>query len=454
MTNTPSLQGRILATGIASIALVLTLVGAFVYASVKDTLEGHLEQVLAARLEIARELSHITDMDELVAALEGHGVPAVITAADGRVHVSYPLSRQGVIGLASPESMLDREFNASRSLQLDDGRVVTVLASRAGVEASMRALLAYFAAGAAIAFAVSMLLMRIVTRLAMEPLTAVVNAAHRTAAGERGQRLRPLQPHTPLGQMALAYDEMLDSLETALAAAEDAQEQTRRFVDDAAHQLRTPLAAIRATIEAILHEPDPDIRDRLMANLLQEAARSHQLVSSLLKLAQIDRDTPPVRTPTDVVALCRDEIGRAQSLAPSLSVECEPGPAVAGMWRLDSPALREILSNLLDNARRYAHSTITMAAELIPPAELAEQPMLEFRIRDDGPGVDDDKVERIFDRFSTFDEGSGSGLGLAIARGLARAQGGDLFFDGSAFVLQVPAELVVVDPVTTTAAHT
>lgn len=224
----------------------------------------------------------------------------------------------------------------------------------------------------------------------------------------------------------------LAELEAALLECRAEQDSCRRFVADAAHQLRTPLTGIHASAEALLRGAPPSLRDTLLANVVRETSRSAQLISDLLKLARLDEGEPLQPTALDLVALCRDEISRAWSLAPQLNVVLR-APALDWRVEADDHAVREILANLLDNACRHARSEVAIVLHAVEDS-------VEVRVADDGPGVAADMVERIFQRFVTLDGLGGSGLGLAIARDLARAHGGDLGYQEGAFVLRLPVD--------------
>jgi signal transduction histidine kinase len=215
----------------------------------------------------------------------------------------------------------------------------------------------------------------------------------------------------------------------------------RRFMDDVAHQLRTPLATIRSSVEALFREDDPAVRERLEAGVLRESARAEQVLGALLTLARLDERTPSAAAvATDLVALCLDEVGRQQSLAPGLTVRCEATDLVTGTWLLDPAGTREILANLLDNARRHARSLIVVRPALVHDGPATAT--IELQVRDDGPGVPPEFEAQLFTRFAALDGLGGSGLGLAIARALARAQGGDVIHRGAAFVVRLPARAV------------
>lgn len=222
----------------------------------------------------------------------------------------------------------------------------------------------------------------------------------------------------------------LAELETELSECRETQVSCRRFVADAAHQLRTPMTGIQASAESLLRGAAPPLRDALLANVVRETSRSARLISDLLKLARLDEGEPLQPTALDLVSLCRDEVSRAWSLAPQLDVVLR-APALDWPVEVDENGVREILANLLDNARRHARSQIEVVLQ-------ADDEGVEVRVADDGRGVAPDMVERIFERFVTLDGLGGSGLGLAIGRELARAHGGDLGYREGAFVLRLP----------------
>lgn len=222
----------------------------------------------------------------------------------------------------------------------------------------------------------------------------------------------------------------LAELEAVVAESRATEAKLRRFVADAAHQLRTPMTAIQASAEALLRGASGEQRDTLLANVVRETSRSARLIADLLTLARLDEGEVLQPARADLVAICRDEINRAWSLAPHLDVVLR-APATESWVEVDDHAVREILSNLLDNARRHASSEI--AVVLVTSDE-----DVQVRVSDDGTGVAPDVVEPIFERFATFDSLGGSGLGLAIGRDLARAHGGDLVYEEAAFVLRLP----------------
>lgn len=230
--------------------------------------------------------------------------------------------------------------------------------------------------------------------------------------------------------LAITLDATLSALETALDEARASEARSRRFLADAAHQLRTPMAGIRACAETLLRGPAPSERDHLLADMVRETTRASRLMASLLQMARMDQGEALAPVTCDLAALCRDEAERARLLAPDLDMAVHAnGPAPLD---LDPNAAREIVANLLDNARRHARSRVDVVV-----GDAAGG--VEVRVADDGDGVPAGMEEQVFEPFVSLDGRGGSGLGLAIARGLANASGGDLSYEEGAFVLRFPA---------------
>jgi two-component system, OmpR family, sensor kinase len=297
--------------------------------------------------------------------------------------------------------------------------------------------------GTALALLLGWLLFRRSASYAIAPLDAVVAAADRTAAGHLGERLEPDDPTTRLGRMAAAYDRMLDSLEAALADTQAAEATSRRFLADAAHQLRTPLAASRSSVEALLREDDPETRDRLLANVMPRGRPRRPAAHGAAdpRPARPGR-RPPEPVPTDLAALCHDEVERAASLAPHLTVTCH------GRRRTPVP-LRPARGSSIPRppARSSPTSSTTPAGTPLPhrprgsgPPRTTVRPTAWCcGSRTTARGSRPMPSPRVFERFVSLDGQGGSGLGLPIARTLARAQGGELEYRDDAFVLALPA---------------
>ena len=232
-------------------------------------------------------------------------------------------------------------------------------------------------------------------------------------------------------RLASALESTLAALESALGEARRAEERSRRFLADASHQLRTPIAGIRALAETLLRGTTGEDRDRLMADLVRETSRAGRLLTSLLQLARLDQGRELAPEPVNLVALCESELDRQRALAPDLDIVLRADHLPEDRPEVDPHAVKEIVANLLDNARRHASSRIELTVGMVDG-------QVEIGVADDGSGVDEAMAERIFERFVSLDGRGGSGLGLPIARALARSHGGDLVYRDGRFVLCLP----------------
>ena len=266
--------------------------------------------------------------------------------------------------------------------------------------------------------------------LALCALSSLVFAIEESRAA--GLTLGPVTVNGALRGVTYAVVVLLISALRHLAAEAKASDAvSRTFLATAAHQLRTPVAGMVASAEALGSETDEARRQRLTENLGREAQRIGKLVSALLRFAQLDSGQLPDRHAFDVVALVRDEVEIAAVRYPRVDVRFDPPPAApAALGSVD--ATREVLTNVLDNAARHA-------ADRIDVAVYSAAGHVTVEVRDDGPGLTAGQEEQAFMRFVSLDGQGGAGLGLSIARGLAQAQGGDLAWTGQSFALRIPS---------------
>ncbi|HVL84098.1 MAG TPA: ATP-binding protein [Pseudonocardia sp.] len=441
--RTGSLRRRVTVSGLAVLAAVLLAVGVLTDVLFAAQSRADLRADLGTRAGLAVELAADgTDPDELVRRIEAPGIRAVVVEADGTVHGS---GRRGGPRLP-PEGRGARGPETLRA-ELAGGAELTLVASDVAVTAARQRLRRTLFLLSIAALAVAGLVMLATARLALAPLDALTGVARSITRGDRGRRLAPSRTDTELGRAAEAFDGMLDALEgaerqarAAEATARTSEARTRRFVADAAHELRTPLAGVQAAAEAaVAPELEVEERDRLHLLLLRESRRAGRLVDDLLVLARLDAGLELRREPVDLLAVARGEAERVRLLAPDREVAVT-GDTVTVPG--DAARLGQVLANLLDNARRHAPPGGRITVRVGPgPAVL---------VTDTGAGVPPADRERIFDRLVRLDDArsadaGGAGLGLAIARGIARAHGGDLRCvdppdgRGAAFALTLPA---------------
>jgi two-component system OmpR family sensor kinase len=409
-----SLQQRVIAATLLVLVLVLVLVNTVVLVALDATEDDDTREVLDARVEVAELLSEAVPADRLVSELAGRGIAAeVVPRPSGEAAPSVDPMREVVItedGTAIAIYVATSTGDAAR----DRARTLLVAASVGGV-------------------LLAALVMLRASRTALRPLEDVVAAARSVAQGGEWTELAAASPGTEVGRLVAALDEMVEVLEHSLEEARQTNERTQRFLADAAHQLRTPLAGIRASAEILAMGPSREDAELLLANLVSDCERLTRLVTALLRMARIDQGEIATPVPSDLAVLCREELDRVRSRFPTLDVRLDVrGPSPQPI-ELDPASMSEALSNLLDNASRHARSSVTLRLS-------GEGPNVVIRIEDDGPGLDDVSSTRAFERFASFDDCGGTGLGLPIARGIFEAHQGSLDYEDAGFIGRLPRE--------------
>ncbi|WP_328709124.1 HAMP domain-containing sensor histidine kinase [Microbispora hainanensis] len=245
--------------------------------------------------------------------------------------------------------------------------------------------------------------------------------------------------------MAESVNHTLSRLDGALQQVQSALQHQRQFVSNASHDLRTPIAAMRAEVEDGLLAPEETSVSQLGEAILPSLERLEAIVHDLLTIERLEHGAYGEQARIDLAVLVAAELrGRAQK---TKRYECalKPGAIVAG----DRMRLARLLTSLFDNAERHARSKVSVSVRH-EAGEGRGTAVLE--VGDDGPGIDQDKREIVFDRFTRLDtarsrNAGGAGLGLPIARQIAEAHGGSLKIEdspvGARFVLRLPA---VCDP--------
>lgn len=432
--RTVSLRRRVTVLSLTVLAAVLLVVGVLTDVFFSAQIRSELRQQLDVRAALAGQLvAQGVSADEVARRVETPGIRAELVAPDGRVYAGDPDEgrpwgpppRRGGPPGEDHRGWWndDGDWGNPQVLEqpLADGSRLTLMASGGPVSGAQSLLRRTLIVLSLAALAVAGIVMLLTTRVALAPLDAMTAVARSITSGDRGRRLAPTRTDTELGRTAAAFDAMLDELVGAEATARASEARTRRFVADAAHELRTPIAGVQAIAEVTLAPGmAPEERERLHLLLLRESRRAGRLVDDLLVLARLDAGLELRREPVDLLELARAEAERAQLVAPDQQVEVIGEPVIVPG---DASRLAQVLGNLLDNARRHAgQGAVTVTVSAGDPATVL--------VTDDGPGVPPADRERIFDRLVRLDEArgedGGAGLGLAIARGIARAHGGDL----------------------------
>ena len=262
------------------------------------------------------------------------------------------------------------------------------------------ALLGSAAGGVATYFAV---------RSALRPVERIRSAA---AGLPAGRRLPLPSAHDELRSLAAALNGLL-------ARRDEATARLRRFTGDAAHELRSPVASIRVQAEVAVANPDPELSQEVLADVVFESERLSTLVDGLLALARSDAGEWPAAAPVDVVAAARAAVARVPDGGPVVGTHLAP----SGCWVESAPAEVDlVLDNLLRNACRHARARVTVTV-------LSRASAVWLVVDDDGHGIAREHREKVFDRFYRVQDdrsrdSGGAGLGLALVAEVVRRRGG------------------------------
>lgn len=266
-----------------------------------------------------------------------------------------------------------------------------------------------FAAASALVFS------QWVARSTLRPVEAMTRTARNIQeTGDLSQRVHPAFEDEEFIEFGTALNEMLDSIETS--------EQTQRqFVADASHELKTPLTSLRGNAQyvAARNDGDDDVAEASQA-LVRDIDRLISIADSLTTLARLDATPTLQMIPEDLDQLVADATSRASIAHPDHVYD---SVSTAGTQVVESEMVRRILSNLLDNAGQYTPAGTTVRTRV----DAGDDGVVRIVVEDDGPGVPEDEMELLFDRFrrgTTSVETKGSGLGLAIVSEAAKRHHG------------------------------
>jgi two-component system OmpR family sensor kinase len=358
----------------------------------------------------------------------------------------------------------DRQGGASwrvRTVVLPGGDVIALSMSLSSVYTTVNRLVVIELCVGGLVLVVLAVTATATVRLSMRPLTRIEETADAIAAGQLERRVQEQDPRTETGRLGAALNTMLARLVDALQQREQSEQRLRRFVADASHELRTPLTSIRGFAELYRRSHahrESDVA-MMMGRIEAEALRMGGLVEDLLMLAQLDRERAIDLTDVDLVKLAHEVVHDARARDPDRELDLRgtdrPVRVVA-----DGHRLRQVLTNLVNNALVHSHSEHPIVVEVgrdVPDlpaiAAVGAQPSAGYpvavvSIADGGPGIAPEHATRIFDRFYRVDDartGGGTGLGLAITAAIAQAHNGRLEFrhntrGGSTFTVILPLD--------------
>lgn len=486
--RTTSLRLRTVVAIVVLLAVLLAGLAVAVEVLLGIRLRAQAEDRLRDRASAAAALVGTVDAEDLADRLSAQGLSVRIVQPDGGAVEAGPTPDQlrtgppdpgglpatvprgsGLVGgttptaAATPTTTEDGATVTSSSVReddgvltlvsrLDDGTRITLTAGTREVQDTL-VQLGWVMGGASAAFlGVAVLGVVLVVRRSLRPLDEMATTARSIAGGDRGRRLRPSRQDTEIGRVAVALDEMLDAVEGAEREAVAAEARVRSFLSDAAHELRTPVAGVRAAADTLVRDGGGDVatREVLAVHVVRQADRAARLIEDMLTMARLDRGIELDRRPVDLGALLVAEGDRLRVRLPSVALEVVvPERPVSA--DVDAERLAQVVGNLVDNAARAAGPAGRIVVSLDDPGA---GPVV--RVADDGPGIPTRDRARVFDRLVRLEaardaRSGGAGLGLPIARGIAEAHGGSLqhaevgvdgeagVLGGAVFELRLPA---------------
>jgi len=452
----PSVRSRIVAAAAVAVAAVLALAGVVLVVAVRSALERPMRGEARARAADVVATLSASPVPTIVPPLTAPW-PTLVQVLDGRGHVvSASEDLQGRPPLlavtAEHREPTGRTTFASLNGRAQDWRLDAVAASVAGqsmtvvvatslaqVEQSTRLI------GLSLWIGVPVLVVLVIVSAwflvgrALHPVEALRREVDTFDQRVGGRRVDAPVTDDEIGRLAGTLNALLDRLELAGA-------QQRRFVADASHELRSPVANIRAAVEVALAHPDVAPWTEIASDVLGQNERMGRLVDDLLLLARAEAGELSPRTDlVDFASIVRRVIANPAHRRVPVHLDTNDEMMVRG----DAGQLERVVDNLVANAVRHASSSIQVTTT-------ATSRWVQLTVADDGPGVPVDERARIFQRFVRLDadrsrRGGGTGLGLAIVAEVVAAHGGTVAvgdaYPGATFTVRLPALDVAEGPV-------
>ena len=415
------LSTRARLTAAFAAATLLMLVGAswFVYARLRADLDDRIDALLRARSAAAGELAlgaglggvAIEDPEESFVQLLGadgalldHGGGGRYAAVGGAVvadaTVDGSIVEDGIAGIDGRARLLVR--------RLDDGHVLIVGESLRDREEALGSVVDSFAVGGAAALVLAALVGSLLARAGLRPVEAMRRRAAAISLHQADEGLPLPAADDEIRRLGVTLNEMLARMRASY-------EREARFVADASHELRTPIAVVKTELDGALRAGDfgPRTRDALLA-AVEECDRLAQLAQDLLVLAKADGGRIPLRSERidlgELLARVRDR---------SITLEFDGASVLVA----DPERIRQALQNLVENALRHGKGTVTLRALDVPGGVVLE-------VSDEGRDLPVEFAPLAFERFTRADRTrDGVGLGLAIVAAIVAAHGGSAEID-------------------------
>lgn len=436
--------------GTAMLVTVLLLCSSiyfFVQRALLAQVENHLSKDFATISEYLRHdlpgLTKVADHGPILLFTVREGIQSLISSDDW---ISGKLEQTVTNQPADGTPFSVRAANG-RQYRVLNGTItqanhtyhITVAHDEEAVKQTRRALTLIISLAMPIAVAISLAFGYGIAGRVLAPITNITRKAEEIGAENLSERLPVGETNDEFSRLAIVFNQ-------TFARIEDSFERLRRFTADASHELRTPLAAIRSIGETALHAPDEQVNSReTIGSILEESDRLRQLIDALLILSRADAGEAELQRKTvDLIALVRETVEFLSVLAEekqqTITITAHGNISVL----VDRASTRQAITNLLDNAIKYAPagSTISITTDII------DQNQACIEITDNGVGIPEQDLPRIFDRFYRVDKGrsrerGGAGLGLAIAKWAVEINGGRIEVEstinhGSVFRVMFP----------------
>ncbi|MEJ2747456.1 MAG: ATP-binding protein [Anaerolineae bacterium] len=434
------LQWRLTFWYLFTLGIILLLFATFLYFQLRHTLQNQLDTALQlvvsqAAINVDRDGERLAfqnvENEPAGGTLAGDDFVIYLLAADGTMwEKSGQLTGVQAVPPAAPgfttTSTGDdwwRVFSQEVSAEGVTGWI-QIIGNMDPINDTMDRLLAIIFLGVPLALILAGAGGYFLAERALQPIDRMTQTAQTISASDLNRRIAYHGPVDAVGRLAQTFDSMLDRLQTAF-------ERERRFTGDAAHELRTPLAALKGRIGVTLSQPrQPEMYVETLQEMEVQVDRLARLGNDLLFMArleqgQIARQVEWIDVPDFLGAVVDQIRPLAAAKAITLDEEIPAGLSLQG----DMDLLIRLFLNLLDNAVKYTpeNGRVTISA-------LQQKSELHVMITDSGPGIAAEHLPHLFERFYRVEDarsrldtrGGGAGLGLAIAYEIARAHGGCL----------------------------
>ncbi len=446
-----SLRARLTMTAAAGLAVALAGLAVLLVSTLSLTLDRGLD--VTAR-QTGQEVAALVDANRLpnpvpvaagtavVQVVDAQGRIVAASAGADRLVPLLPAAQAATLARSRTGVMLDgRPYGLPEMLRVvavggHRGETVIAAVSYDAVHDTLTTVAHVLLIGTPLLLLLMVWVSWLITGSTLRPIAALRRGAEQVTAAGGPQGLPVPEARDEVHSLAVTLNDMLSRLASA-------QQRQRQFVSDTAHELRSPIAGMRAQLEVALDHPESQEWEQTARDVLADTMRLSRLAEDLLALARLEERGGRGRAPgpVDLAVLVRG-IPDGYAQAPVTVVTDAPAPCpVTG----DPEALRRMLVNLVDNAVRYARSRVTVAACPFGDSVLVT-------VTDDGPGIPAGQAEQAFERFTTLDDArarpdgdvAGAGLGLAIVRATAHAHGGQAWLEDAEPGLRAAVRLPAV----------